>query len=210
MVAVCKANPHEPWVDAFKRTLPSFMAGEGRFGGTTQARRRAAIQLGRETSNPSRGAEAASARRGDVEFEMAPTRQTDEEAGDVQDQTEEQSSMAQELEASVASIATLQDEIARATTNIQSLKDESGSLKDENASLKDENASLKDKVDAMTAELQTLAKSTTHQLDRALDSQPTTMEYVERRALCVVNIRTKALQCLLFHRPHHLHLPSPL
>ena len=175
VVAVCKANPHEPWVDAFKRTLPSFVAGEGRFGGTTQARRRAAIQLGRETSNPSRGTEADSEPRGDVEFEMAPARQTDEEAGDGQDQTEEQSSMAHELEAPVASIATLQGENA-------SLKDENATLQGENASLEDMVATLMDKVDAMTAEL---AKSTTHPLDRALDSQPTTMEYVERRATYV-------------------------
>ena len=56
MVAVCKANPHEPWVAAFKRTLPTFVAGESRFGGTDelQVQRRSSIHLGRGSANSSR------------------------------------------------------------------------------------------------------------------------------------------------------------
>ena len=56
VVAVCKANPHEPWVDAFKRTLPTFVAGEARYGGTkaTQVRRRKGIKLGKGDVSVSR------------------------------------------------------------------------------------------------------------------------------------------------------------
>ena len=56
VVAVCKANPHEPWVDAFKRTLPTFVAGEARYGDTkaTQVRRRKGIKLGKPDGDASR------------------------------------------------------------------------------------------------------------------------------------------------------------
>ena len=62
VVAVCKANPHEPWVDAFKRTLPTFVAGEARYGDTkaTQVRRRKGIKLGKPDGDASRRSRSSS------------------------------------------------------------------------------------------------------------------------------------------------------